>query len=469
MAFDITQYTNTPMDIIFWVIAGFFVFSVLLYFFARKKYARLGNKLKGIPVIGKLGGSIMPILLLASAFAIASPLNPMTGDWVWNWDFGNITNQPNVVPTGSHLTYTGMEERSGIDVTFNVIDGFDADAAYVGTTFDSITWFIYSGSVSMNPLTVQYWENLFLAGTINMDTFFTNAAYTQIDEGTCATGVGTTTKNLMNSNQVYLLRLGAYDSDASAAAPLKSQLFRAVCQGSNDATVTTVNLGTGVFAYFGQVDGDTDLSITTLDEAYAATTATTEDLSDQVALNGGTFTWNLRVTFATAEYGLQSYWDHANDQWWNWYVIMHFTESNTTGLDTIEALSVSSPTLPSQFDILPGAAAGGGGDYNFVMQLTTPHIYTSNNHDNIRYSYETDAAGFDVPGHTANHLIMVVADMSSLTSIGVTDNNTEFTCLIDIGSEADVLALLARGTILADASTGEPFHQDGAATLTIVV
>ena len=466
MAFNIADYANSTMDIIFWVVAGIFVVSVLLYFFARKRLYRFIAK---IPLLGRLGKSALPILLLASAFMIASPMNPITGDWIFNWEFGNIVPDPNVIPSGSHLTYTGMEERSGIDVTFNVIDGYDADASYVGTTFDAITWFIYAGDVGVNPLTAEYWEIKFLVGDINMDTFFANAGYTQIDEGTCATGVGTTTKNLMNSGQVYLLRLGSYDSDASAAAPLKSQLFKAVCQGSNDATVTTVNLGTGVFAYYGQVDCDTDLSITTLDEAHAPTTATTEDLSDQVALNGGVFTWALRVTFATAEYSLQSYWDHAEDQWWNWYIVMHFTESNTTGLDTLEALSVSSPTLPYDFAMLPGSAAGGGGDYNFIMQLTTPHIYTSNDKSHIQYSYETDAAGFDVTGHSANHFILVRADMSSLTSIGVTDNDVEFTCLIDIGSEADVLGLKARGTILADASTGEPFHQDGAATLTIVV
>lgn len=468
MAFNITQYMQTPADIAFWAIAGFFVVSVLLYFFARKYFHKMGRFLKKVPLLGKLGKRIMPILLLASAFAIASPFNPITGDWIFNWQFGNIVPS-DVNPSGSHLVYTGMEERAGIDVTFNIINGFDVDGAYASATFDSITWFIYSGTVGMNPLTAEYWEIKFLEGEINMDTFFANAGWIQIDEGTASSGVGTSTKNLMNSGQVYILRLGSYSADASANDPLKSQLFKAVCQGSNDATVTTVNLGTGVFAYFGQVDADTDLSITTLDEAYAATTATTEDLSDQVTLNGGTFVWNLRVTFAAAEYGLQSYWDHANDQWWNWYVIMHFTESNTTGLDTIEALSVSSPTHSSSFLILPGAAAGGGGDYNFVMQLTTPHIYTSNDHAQIKYSYETDAAGFDVVGHAANHLILVRADMSSLTSIGVTDNDTEFTCLIDIGSEANLMALLARGFILADASTGEPFHQDGAATLTIVV
>ena len=211
------------------------------------------------------------------------------------------------------------------------------------------------------------------------------------------------------------------------------------------------------------------MSITTLDEAYAATSGTSEDLSDQVALNGGTFIWNLRVTFADDEIALMSYWDHAQDRWYNWYVVMGFTESNSTGLDTIEALDVTSPTLPYSSRILPGAAAGGGGDYNFVMQLTSPHIFSSNAHSHIQYSYETNAASHDILGHTANHLILVYADMSSLSSIGVTDNDVEFTCLIDLGTEADLNALLSRGFILADATTGEPYHIDGAATLTIVV
>ena len=465
MAFNIADYAQTPADILFWAIAGFFVISVLLYFFARKHFHQMGRVLKKIPLLGKLGKRLLPILLLASAFVVASPMNPITGDWIFNWEFGNIV--PNDVdPTGSHLTYTGMESRSGIDVTFNVINGLDIDGSYAATDADGITWFIYSGSISLNPVTKQYWEAKFLDNEINMEEYFALAGWTLVESGTAAAGVCTSTLNLLNSEQVYMLRLGAYDADASGASPLKSQLFQAVVQGSNDATVTTVNLGTGLFTYFCHPDVDApDLTITLLDEAYAATTATSEDWSDET---DNIFDWNLRVTFGDVEIALTSYWDHALGRWYNWYIVMGFTESNTTGCDTVEAIQVSSSTHAGIGRVLPGAAAGGGGDYNFVMQLTTPHIFTSNDYSHIKYSYETDAASQIIPGHEANFLIQVRANLGSMSSVGVTDNDIEFTCLFDLGTEADIDALLSRGFILADAADGEPYHIDGAATITIV-
>ncbi|MCK5157803.1 MAG: hypothetical protein KAR08_01490 [Candidatus Heimdallarchaeota archaeon] len=412
-----------------------------LYFWKKKKFLKMTKKL------GSLGQIAFGIGIIA---LLASPLAPYNqGNWFWERFTGGIT--PIIPSTGSHISHNGETNWNGIDVTFKIASAYDRADNFVDTDVDSATFVIFSGSISSASM------EMFKANELTLDEFLIDSALIPVESGTAASKVCTTTGNVMNGGQEYLLMIGTFNAAEDGSSPLKATFYKAVVQGANgDTKPSTVNLGAGIFYYFSYPDED-DFTITMLTGSYGAIGATTLDWSDET---DNKFDLALEMVFANGEMGLQSYYDYANERWYNWYVCINFNQHNATGVSTLAAMIPECPAYGGNF-------ANNGDGLSWYIPISSPIIHTSNAYPNV-IGYQTDGAGNIMVGFEATQHILLSIDLASVAKVGTVDNSQEFRFDIDFGTAYSLTGMLASGT-LPDDATANNYHTSGAATYYIVV
>jgi hypothetical protein len=402
----------------------------------------INSLLQRIPVIKNMNWKtrIMGIMIICGIVTL-TPVNPITQNWVWDWFGGTI------IPDGSgegHLKFDGGLILRNVDITFEIVNGYDEDD-YADTAYDSATVVFYT----YTSLSTAY-EDGFLNGDYSLKTFLHLSAMEVIGTATASSGVVTTTSNAFTCGQTYLMMIGTYNAAEDGNDPLKSIFYHAIVQGANDPSDSTVSFGLGTFYYWASPDED-DLTVTGYDENYGAySKGTTFDWSDDTDNVVGI---KLKLTFGDEDYGLFSYYQPAENRWWNWYIAIDIVEDNCT---TSEAMDITCDGYSvGQEDLSDGVAA-------YVL-LTSGKIFTSNDKPNA-ISYDLDSE-VD-PLTPANWWFSLKFDLKSCTSVGA-DNARQFEIAFDFGTDYNTASLLADGQIRDDA-TDNNYHVSGASTYYVI-
>ena len=143
--------------------------GVPVYLFFKKKKLFYEYKKK----LGTIGQVIFGLLILG---LLASPLAPYNnGGWFWE-RFTGATDTPVIPLGGDHLDHNGETDWSGIDVTFTIKPAYDRDGGMAASDTDSITFRIFSGTISPYDQAVSSDTNFHLgqspSGSVNCFSFW---------------------------------------------------------------------------------------------------------------------------------------------------------------------------------------------------------------------------------------------------------------------------------------------------------
>jgi len=374
-------------------------------------------------------------------FLMVSPFVPYQNDWFWNNFEGSIGGD---IGTG-HLDYEGNYALDNIDVVFKFVDGLDLDGNKPSTDTASITGGIYT----VDPTKALWYEDLWLANKIGFDDFSELVGLSLIETFTASSGVVTTTSNQFDSKQIVWVEAGTACADEEAAVPLKSQWYKAIVQGASSESSDTVNLGMYTFEFYPHPDDNADISFTLKTGDNAAVTANNLDWSDA----SGTVKTMAQITMVDEHVVLRSYYDRANDRWYDWYIVGSVSERNCT---TSEALSVSTGGVSSGELAISDTL-------NFYIKLSTGHIYSDSKLPAGMIGYLFDEAGNEHPDYDNIWLIDITFNLGGCTSAGGTDNYQELLITLDGGTWYRTDNLLNAGAI-SDDTTANNFKNDFDAT-----
>jgi len=162
--------------------------------------------------------------------------------------------------------------------------------------------------------------------------------------------------------------------------------------------------------------------------------------------------------------GLASYFDHANERWYHWFVAIQLDECNATGTQTVDLGIMEVDSTTGVVSTETGVRGSGDGLY-LVIQISESKIWVDNNKPGFM-AYDDDSGGSIITGREAQHEIYFTIDTTSMALIGTVDNSDEFSIDVDWGTWYDIGSL--RDGTIPSSSTLNNFHVTGAATYMVV-